>query len=112
MSDSASAATIPPATPPVALPASIRVFERGWLSSNNVLLVDEARAALVDTGYATHAEQTVSLVEHALAGRALDTIVNTHLHSDHCGGNARLQAQWPCETLRPSRARRLRWRRE
>ena len=34
-----------------ALPESVRVFERGWLSSNNVLLVDEARTALVDTGY-------------------------------------------------------------
>ncbi|WP_321959962.1 MBL fold metallo-hydrolase [Paraburkholderia sp. J7] len=88
------------ATP--ALPESIRVFERGWLSSNNVLLVDEARAALVDTGYATHAEQTLALVRHALGPRALDLIVNTHLHSDHCGGNAQLQAHWPCATLIPA----------
>ncbi|CAD6513610.1 Hydroxyacylglutathione hydrolase [Paraburkholderia hiiakae] len=85
-----------------ALPESIRVFERGWLSSNNVLLVDKARAALVDTGYATHAEQTLALVRHALGPRALDLIVNTHLHSDHCGGNARLQAHWPCATLIPA----------
>ncbi|WP_233879042.1 MBL fold metallo-hydrolase [Paraburkholderia flagellata] len=84
-----------------ALPESIRVFERGWLSSNNVLLVDEARAALVDTGYATHAEQTLALVRNALGPRVLDLIVNTHLHSDHCGGNARLQAHWPCATLIP-----------
>ncbi|WP_395061262.1 MBL fold metallo-hydrolase [Paraburkholderia silvatlantica] len=85
-----------------ALPESIRVFERGWLSSNNVLLVDEARAALVDTGYATHAGQTLALVRQALGPRALDLIVNTHLHSDHCGGNARLQAQWPCATRIPA----------
>ena len=85
-----------------ALPESIRVFERGWLSSNNVLLVDEARTALVDTGYATHAEQTLALVRHALGARGLDVIVNTHLHSDHCGGNARLQAHWPCATLIPA----------
>lgn len=88
------------------LPASIRVFERGWLSSNNVLLVDRERSALVDTGYATHAAQTVALVQHALAGRALDTIINTHLHSDHCGGNAQLQAQWPCDTLIPAASAR------
>ncbi|MFC0399623.1 MBL fold metallo-hydrolase [Paraburkholderia rhizosphaerae] len=83
------------------LPASIRVFERGWLSSNNVLLVDDRRTALVDTGYATHAPQTVALVQHALGARALDYIVNTHLHSDHCGGNALLQQTWRCETLIP-----------
>ena len=84
------------------LPASVRVFERGWLSSNNVLLLDDARAALVDTGYASHAPQTVALVKHALGARPLDLIVNTHLHSDHCGGNALLQATWPCATLIPS----------
>ncbi|WP_322010489.1 MBL fold metallo-hydrolase [Paraburkholderia sp. J12] len=93
-----------PAQLPVQLPESIRVFERGWLSSNNVLLVDETRAALVDTGYATHAAQTVALVRHALGTRALDLIVNTHLHSDHCGGNAQLQAAWPCETRIPARS--------
>lgn len=86
----------------IALPPSIRVFERGWLSSNNVLLVDDTSAALVDTGYASHAAQTVALVRHALGARPLDLIVNTHLHSDHCGGNAQLQATWPCRTLIPA----------
>ncbi|MBN3847766.1 MULTISPECIES: MBL fold metallo-hydrolase [Burkholderiaceae] len=86
----------------IALPASMRVFERGWLSSNNVLLVDDACTALVDTGYATHAPQTVALVRSALKTRPLDLIVNTHLHSDHCGGNALLQATWPCRTLIPA----------
>ncbi|MGC2038313.1 MBL fold metallo-hydrolase, partial [Paraburkholderia caledonica] len=85
-----------------ALPASIRVFERGWLSSNNVLLVDDDCAAIVDTGYATHAQQTLALVQQALGERALDLIVNTHLHSDHCGGNALLQSSWPCRTLIPA----------
>jgi glyoxylase-like metal-dependent hydrolase (beta-lactamase superfamily II) len=85
----------------ITLPASMRVFERGWLSSNNVLLIDDRNATLVDTGYATHAPQTVALVRHALGTRALDRIVNTHLHSDHCGGNALLQQTWRCETLIP-----------
>jgi glyoxylase-like metal-dependent hydrolase (beta-lactamase superfamily II) len=76
----------------VALPPWMRVFERGWLSSNNVLLFDEdGSATIVDTGYVTHKEQTVALVRHALAGRPLARIVNTHLHSDHCGGNAELK---------------------
>jgi glyoxylase-like metal-dependent hydrolase (beta-lactamase superfamily II) len=71
---------------------SIRVLERGWLSSNNVLLLDDDDGAtLVDTGYVTHKAQTVELVRHALGGRPLARIVNTHLHSDHCGGNAALK---------------------
>jgi glyoxylase-like metal-dependent hydrolase (beta-lactamase superfamily II) len=38
--------------------------------------------------------QTLALVRHALGGRPLACIVNTHLHSDHCGGNAALQREF------------------
>ncbi len=70
----------------------LTIFERGWLSSNNVLLHgDGGGAVLVDAGHLRHAEQTVALVRHALRGERLARIVNTHLHSDHCGGNASLQ---------------------
>ena len=73
----------------------LTVFERGWLSSNNVLLHgsgDGEPATLVDASHCLHGEQTVALVRHALRrGEALSAIVNTHLHSDHCGGNAALQ---------------------
>lgn len=77
------------------LPAGVQVFERGWLSSNNILLTDADSATLVDSGYFSHAAQTLALLQHALAGRPLDRLVNTHLHSDHCGGNAALQAHYP-----------------
>ena len=73
------------------LPSTMVVLERGWLSSNNIVFLGKDRTAVVDTGYATHAEQTLELVNHALNGRALDAIYNTHLHSDHCGGNKILQ---------------------
>ena len=72
----------------------LTVLERGWLSSNNIVIHgagDEPGAVLVDSGHVNHAEQTVALVRHALAGQPLARIVNTHLHSDHCGGNAALQ---------------------
>lgn len=84
-------------TSTAAMQASLRglaVLERGWLSSNNILIraaPGEAGAVLVDTGHVAHAEQTVALVRHALRGEPLLRIVNTHLHSDHCGGNAALQ---------------------
>ncbi|TAG24869.1 MAG: MBL fold metallo-hydrolase [Burkholderiales bacterium] len=71
------------------------VLERGWLSSNNIVFAHGERTAVVDTGYCTHAEQTRNLLRAALHGRSLDTIVNTHLHSDHCGGNASLLEEYP-----------------
>lgn len=76
------------------LPRGVTVLERGWLSSNNVVFATGV-TAVVDTGYATHAAQTVALVQRTLAGQPLQLIVSTHLHSDHCGGNAALQAAHP-----------------
>ena len=70
----------------------VTVFERGWLSSNNVLFQGSDLTALVDSGYCTHSNQTVALVQEALKTRPLDLLLNTHLHSDHCGGNAALQS--------------------
>ncbi|MDL9999446.1 MBL fold metallo-hydrolase [Variovorax sp. J22P240] len=76
------------------LPAQVLVLERGWLSANNIVFVGRDETAVVDTGYATHSVQTLALIESALAGRPLDLILNTHLHSDHCGGNAALQTRY------------------
>ena len=83
------------------LPASVQVFQRGWLSSNNVLFTGRDATALIDSGYLTHASQTLALVQHGLQGRGLDRLINTHLHSDHCGGNAILQHFYGCHTAIP-----------
>jgi glyoxylase-like metal-dependent hydrolase (beta-lactamase superfamily II) len=83
------------------LPDRIRVLERGWLSSNNILFQDDDGATVVDTGYVTHGEATLRLVDEALQGRPLRRIVNTHLHSDHAGGNALLQSRHDCVTWIP-----------
>jgi len=86
----------------IQLPSGLQVFERGWLSSNNILFLGSASSALVDSGYSTHAEQTTGLVSAALQQRPLDLLLNTHLHSDHCGGNAALQRSYPeLQTLIP-----------
>ena len=77
-----------------ALPPGIQFIERGWLSANNTVFCSGV-TAVVDTGYCSHADQTVALVEAALQHAPLQRIVNTHLHSDHCGGNAALQQRWP-----------------
>jgi glyoxylase-like metal-dependent hydrolase (beta-lactamase superfamily II) len=70
-------------------------LERGWLSSNNIVIQGAAGTALIDSGYCTHAPQTLALLAASLQGRGLDVLINTHLHSDHCGGNAALQAAYP-----------------
>ncbi|KNZ31281.1 MAG: beta-lactamase [Methylibium sp. NZG] len=74
----------------------LTVLERGWLSSNNIVLhgAPGEGATLVDSGHCVHAAQTLALLRHALHGQALVRVVNTHLHSDHCGGNATLQREF------------------
>lgn len=86
------------------LPPGIEIFERGWLSANNVFLFGEEDVSLVDSGYCAHQQMTVGLVTNAIAQRglkALNKVVNTHLHSDHCGGNAALSEAFDCEIWIP-----------
>ncbi|HCU54638.1 MAG TPA: MBL fold metallo-hydrolase [Gammaproteobacteria bacterium] len=80
----------------------LTVIERGWLSSNNIVIDDGAGGAVVvDTGYSTHAQQTLALLQQTLQGRPLTKIINTHLHSDHCGGNALLAQHFAAPVLIP-----------
>ena len=80
----------------------IRVLERGWLSSNNIVFLDEdGGVSVVDTGYVTHLDETIRLIDQAREGRPLRRIVNTHIHSDHAGGNAGLKALHGCEVWIP-----------
>lgn len=88
-----------PDAPPLDIAATLaelgaQVLVRGWLSANNIVFAGP-QACVVDTGYVSHAAQTVALVEQALAGADLARVINTHLHSDHCGGNASLARHWP-----------------
>ena len=82
---------------PYSLPVGIEVFERGWLSANNIFHFGDDDVSLVDTGYVAHQSMTLGLVRSALDKHQLNTVhkvVNTHLHSDHCGGNAALKAAY------------------
>jgi glyoxylase-like metal-dependent hydrolase (beta-lactamase superfamily II) len=83
------------------LPESIQVIERGWLSSNNVVLHSRTGAIVVDSGYGAHVPQTLALLERVLAGKRIARLVNTHCHSDHMGGNAAIQAKYGCRTSIP-----------
>jgi glyoxylase-like metal-dependent hydrolase (beta-lactamase superfamily II) len=80
----------------------LHVLERGWLSSNNVLLDADDGATLIDSGHCVHAEQTVALLRQRLGDKPLRHLINTHLHSDHCGGNAAVQREWAPDVRVPS----------
>lgn len=86
------------------LPPGIEIFERGWLSANNIFLFGEDDVSLVDSGYCTHQQMTVDLVSNALKRHnlsGLNKLVNTHLHSDHCGGNTALSKEFDCDIWIP-----------
>jgi glyoxylase-like metal-dependent hydrolase (beta-lactamase superfamily II) len=83
------------------LPPQIRVLQRGWLSSNNILIDNGDACALIDSGYVAHAAQTLSLLQHALGGKPLGWLINTHCHSDHMGGNAAVKRAFGCRTSVP-----------
>lgn len=86
----------------VALPATIQFLERDWLSANHVMFRDrvagEDVATILDTGYVTRRDTTLALVERTLDAWdhvPLVKIINTHIHSDHIGGNVSLQRAHP-----------------
>lgn len=86
---------------PARLPPTMQLIERGWLSSNNIVFDDGDSVSVVDTGYVAHAPLTVELIDRARQGKPLARIVNTHLHSDHVGGNAALAAHFGAEIIIP-----------
>ena len=82
----------------VKLPDTIRFIERDWLAANHVMFRDADAATLVDTGYGKFNDVTLEKVGKVLSDWGdlpLERIINTHIHSDHIGGNAALQRAHP-----------------
>lgn len=87
------------------LPSTVRVIVRDWLNANNILLRQPGFNVVVDTGYVSHAFDTLALLRRPqhLGGDRLDLVVNTHCHSDHMGGNALLARTYGCPVAVPER---------
>jgi glyoxylase-like metal-dependent hydrolase (beta-lactamase superfamily II) len=84
------------------LPDSIAFIERDWLSANHVMFRDDARITLVDSGYGKFNDVTLQRVAAQIKSwnaTDLGSIINTHIHSDHIGGNVALQNTYPGCTI-------------
>ncbi len=84
------------------LPETIVFIERDWLSANHVMFRDDESITLIDSGYGKFNDVTLQRVAAQLQlwnATTLNRIINTHIHSDHIGGNAALQAVYPGCTI-------------
>lgn len=87
------------------IPDDIHVIERGWLSANQIFHKGNGTLDVVDSGFHSHIPLTRSLVKHQLSNESHlkpSKLLNTHLHSDHCGGNSALAAEFGFEIYIPS----------
>jgi len=78
-------------------PNNLHVQERGWLSANQIYIHNGHEVDVIDSGFCLHAQQTIDLLQFYLKqspGLKTRHLINTHLHSDHCGGNQALQQQF------------------
>lgn len=92
-----------------ALPPQLHVFVRDWLSSNNILLKSRDGHVLIDSGYVRHAPMTLALLAapQGIGDEPLSSLVNTHCHSDHMGGNGAIQRRCGCPITLPAGEARL-----
>ena len=61
----------------LSLPPGIEIYERGWLSANNIFHFGEQDVSIVDTGYYAHSKMTVDLVCRAIQKHGLQTLNKT-----------------------------------
>jgi glyoxylase-like metal-dependent hydrolase (beta-lactamase superfamily II) len=82
------------------LPAWV-TWQRRPFPDANLLLLPGRQAALVDSGFVGHAQETAEWVRTQTGRRAL--VVNTHWHSDHVGGARHRRPTLAAPRRRPGR---------
>lgn len=71
--------------------------ERGYLNANHFVYRGRS-PVLIDTGYIADLQETRRILSHlGVRFRDVRTIITTHCHCDHIGGNNRIQRRSGCE---------------
>jgi len=79
------------------LPSEFLFIERGWFSANHVVLLGDEAPVLIDSGHLLAVDETLTaLAAHGVDPAAIGLLINTHGHSDHIGGNARIKMLSGC----------------
>ena len=79
------------------LPSEFLFIERGWFSANHVVLLGGDAPVLIDSGHLLAVDETLAiLTDHGVDPASIGQLLNTHGHSDHIGGNARIKALSGC----------------
>jgi len=79
---------------PEELPAWLKFLPLGYPSANMVVAT-EGHRVLFDAGFGSDVVRTVdALSEVGVPPSSVDLVVNSHWHSDHVGGNSRLQSDY------------------
>ncbi|MFJ5763748.1 MBL fold metallo-hydrolase [Lysinibacillus sp. NPDC093210] len=74
--------------------ANIMFFERPFPSANSIVIQDD-QTFLVDTGFGSDVLQAEKILSDAgIFPKQLNSIINTHYHSDHVGGNHYFQQRY------------------
>ncbi|WP_048148889.1 MBL fold metallo-hydrolase [Palaeococcus ferrophilus] len=77
---------------PVEIPPYVLLLPGIWQDSNIYLVRSEDEALLIDTGTGMFIGQYLPFLMERLSGVERLTILNTHEHYDHTGGNLRMKA--------------------
>jgi len=76
--------------PVVAVPLTDRIVQITGVGGNVVVLTGPDSVVLVDSGLEERSRDLVRALEKLPGGRHVQTLINTHWHWEHTGGNERL----------------------
>lgn len=88
-------------TPSLAIVGSMQLGLSGPMDGHVYALRGSGGIVLIDSGAGTHTAELLANVVSEFGGDAIEAVIVTHCHLDHCGGAAALQARTGCKVIAP-----------